>query len=120
MSELMTAAHAINQMIDEGQIDTDLLGDHELGEVQVLVSNLVTIQLAALDPGDDAEINEENLRAAMETAALKAFVTGLAVAPNGGSTQTGPSISVPAEVLTGLVTQIVRDGSLSITLSVDG
>lgn len=107
-------------MIDEGQIDIGLLDGLgvEFVEVQAYTTTLVSTQLSKLTPGDDADLNEENLRSLIEECALKAFLSAAALKPSGAASGEGLVVRLPAEDLSALMTQVVREGAVTLTLAV--
>lgn len=118
MPELAETMSEVSQMIDAGTINPELLGDLELGEVVQELAGLVSGELMHLgELGEDAEANEIALRGIMQTAAFKAFFSGLYV----GSQRAQQSdseivVQVPPGVLEAIGIAAIRDNVVTFHL----
>lgn len=116
MSELNKVAEAITELVDDNAVDEFVLGDLDFTEVVEVVTAVVAGQLSHLQGlGDDPQANEEALRTAVHTAAIKALLTGYSY----GRTNGGPDgvvVPVPPEALEQIGLALIRDGSATFSL----
>jgi hypothetical protein len=107
----------VSEMIDNGRVDDELLGDLELpvvlGEIASLVSNEL-MHLSGL--GEDPEQNESQLRTLVQQAANKAFFAGLAIGTARGGYDNQVILPVLPDQLEQIALGAIRDGVLQIQL----
>lgn len=111
LEEIVTA---VEEMLAEGPVPTELLGDLELDDVVDQINNVVSNEMMHLKGlGDDPVQNEEVMSRTIATAALKTFLVGLVI---GESRQPGLHVRVSQVELEELALQIIRTGSANFAL----
>lgn len=100
----------VSQMIDDGNVDQDLLGDLDLPTVFTEIAGLVSNELMHLQGlTDDPTENEDRLRQTIQNAAVKAFFAGLAVGASRSSSDDDIYVTVPAEAIEAIGLAAIRD-----------
>lgn len=105
-----------SSMVDAGEITEDLLGELDLEEAITSIAALVSTELSHLTGlTDDPEQNQEAMRSLIQTAALKAFFTGMILGRSNTEPE-GITVPVPADLIAALGVSMIRDGVLTLTL----